>query len=229
MGDTIFFDIVLLAALAGFLIFKLRSVLGTRNGSEPAPPPARANPYMGATEEDWLGEDKVADPVTAAASSHIGDYPPAVSLGLARIRERDPDFDPAFFLRGAGRAFEMVLGAYARGDLPALEGLLSPEVLESFAEDIARRRRLGERLDIELLRFKEVRIVRAGHENGRALISVRFVTEQARTLHDSEGRRIEGDPDRIEEAADLWTFSQDPGADGGAWPVVETRPAEPGL
>ncbi len=125
-----FLDIILFAAIAGFLLFRLRSVLGRRTGNERrrpdpfAPKPAAAPP----------------SPFNAAAPAIAA--PPAAAPGkegLAALQAADPGFNPDAFLAGVRNAFDLVVKAFAAGDTAALKPLLSPDVLAAFSEAIRAR------------------------------------------------------------------------------------------
>src|SRR5262249_41128360 len=127
---------LIFAAIAVFVILKLRSVLGTRTGFE-----KKNDPFAPADNRDKVlplpdRRQQEAPP--------IGESKPAMDGGVAAIGRADPSFDPDRFLEGAKMAFEMIVTAFAKGDEKALEPLLAPNVFESFAADIRRRREAGE-------------------------------------------------------------------------------------
>jgi len=126
MGDLPhYFDIILFAMIAAFLVLRLRSVLGRRTGNE------RRREYLRgpATTGDkvvTLGQR----PAPAVAATPIAPPAPAdtVADGLAQIGAADPAFDATRFLDGARAAFEWVLGAFAASDKTKLRSLLSDDV-----------------------------------------------------------------------------------------------------
>src|SRR5690242_17233512 len=135
MGDLPhYFDIILFAMVAAFLVLRLRSVLGRRTGQERRPDPVlrRAEAPPG---------EKLADKVVALGTRNPAVPPPvvtatppdAVAAGLERIHTADPGFEPAQFLEGARFAFEMIVGAFAAGDKARLRPLLSDDVYQPFA------------------------------------------------------------------------------------------------
>src|SRR5947208_1907549 len=134
MGDFQYFDIILFAMVAGFLVLRLRSVLGRRTGNERRRdlPMRRAGPSP--DNLATLGE------AGKSAISADGDTPAgAVAEGLSRMRRADPSFDPTQFIEGARAAFEMIVAAFAKGDKATLRPLLSDEVFEPFARAIDER------------------------------------------------------------------------------------------
>src|SRR5690348_3401487 len=112
MGDFQYFDIILFALIAGFLVLRLRSVLGRRTGNE-----RRRDSYIGrpAPVSDKVGQVREAGPATTIAAL-AGRPADAVGAGLERIRRADSGFDPQHFIEGVRVAFEMIVTAFAKGD-----------------------------------------------------------------------------------------------------------------
>src|SRR5258707_8817363 len=144
MGDfPHYFDIILFAMVAAFLVLRLRSVLGRRTGNEQR----RQNSLLRRAEAPG---DKVV-----ALGNRVPPPPPlvtatpadAVAAGLERIRGPDPAFDAARFLEGARFAFEMIVEAFAAGDKARLRPLFSDVVYKPFATAIDERARPGETLE----------------------------------------------------------------------------------
>src|SRR5712691_6782185 len=128
MGDfPHYFDIILFAMVAGFLVLRLRSVLGRRTGQE-----RQHDPLLRRAEAP---ADNSGDKVVSLGSRNATVRPPvdteppadAVAAGLERIRGADPGFDPAEFLQGGRGAFEIIVAAFAAGDKVKLRPLLSDE------------------------------------------------------------------------------------------------------
>lgn len=234
-GDFHFLDIVFFAMVAVFLVLRLRSVLGKRTGNER--PPAQweqGDSPRADTRREAPAEqrgDNVVDLPTArrpAAESTAPEPLPAGPLGdgVARIREVDPEFRLDPFLSGARMAFEMIVQAYAEGDLATLRPLLADPVYTPFAAAIERRRQAGETLVSELMGIREIKAVEARLDGSLAEVTVRFVSEQINGLRDADGRVVEGDPSRIIDVVDLWTFRRDTRSPDPNWQLVATRAAE---
>lgn len=223
-GDFHFLDIVFFAMVAGFLVLRLRSVLGKRTGNErPAP-----NPLARPTGE------KAAEPATddvidlgRARQPAPEPLPPGpLGEGIGTIRAVDGDFRLDQFLSGARMAFEMVVQAYAAGDLKALRPLLADEVYTPFAAAVEQRRASGEVLISELMGIRTVEAVDARLNGSFAEITVRFVSEQVNAIKDALGRVVEGDPNRVIDVVDLWTFRRDTRSTDPNWQLAATRAAE---
>ena len=220
VGSIVFFAIVVL-----FLLFRLRSVLGRRTGQEryrdpfaqrSAPPPASA-PLPGAPPEG-------RGPIIEGAATPVSE-PAHVPLaaGLARLKAADRSFDERSFLKGARGAFEIIVNAFAAGDTAALKPLLSADVYRPFAEAIQQRQAAKETHETNLVTIKECELVEAGVEGSAAFVTVKLVSDQVNVTRAAGGTVTDGDPDRVVEKTDFWSFSRDIRARDPNWQLVATR------
>jgi predicted lipid-binding transport protein (Tim44 family) len=219
MGDIPhYFDIILFAMVAAFLVLRLRSVLGRRTGNERPP-----NPLL-------RRADPPGDKVVSLAGRGVAPTPPlgaappadAVAAGLERIRAAEPSFDPAHFLEGARIAFEMIVNAFAGGDKERLRPLLNDDVYKPFAAAIDERNAAGETLETRILRIKRLDIVEAGLVGRTARITVKFVSDQVNVLRAHDGSIVDGDPSNAIEKNDFWTFARDTTSTDPNWVLVAT-------
>ena len=223
MGDLPhYFDIILFAMVAAFLVLRLRSVLGRRTGQE-----RRPDPILRRAE---VPGDKLGDKVVALGSRNPAVPPPvitatppdAVAAGLERIHAADPGFDAAQFVEGARFAFEMIVGAFAAGDKARLRPLLSDEVYQPFATAIDERSSAGETLETRIVALKRLDITEAGLTGRVARITVKFVSDQINMLRAHDGSVVDGDPDHAIEKTDFWSFTRDTRASDPNWVLVAT-------
>lgn len=225
-GDFQFFDIIILAMIAGFLVLRLRRVLGRRDGHESN----QKEPFREAPEndKDTFDEDNVVQLPDRAhedvepAMADIDDSDP-VAVGLTQIRIADPSFDPSMFAEGAKGAFEMVLNAFAHGDRKALKGLLSPDVYSNFEEAMSERERAGETLEDTLVGIRVAKVVEASMDGNHGLVTIKFTSEQISALRDAEGNVIDGNPNEVIDVTDFWTFSRDVRSSDPNWTLVGTE------
>ncbi len=223
-GSFPFLEIVLFAMVAGFLVLRLRSVLGRRTGHErrrPDPISARA-----AADEARERDTVVSLPERARASGREETASPANSealAGIAQIRGIDRSFDSGDFVQGARRAFEMIVEAFAKGDSNTLRPLLSDEVFAQFDGAIRSREQASQTLSTTLVGIREAEIVDARLEDRTAQVTVKFVTEQINVTRDVEDRVVEGDPSAVAIVTDMWTFARKISARDPNWLLVATR------
>ena len=224
MGDfPHYFDIILFAMVAAFLVLRLRSVLGRRTGQERR----RNNPFLRQAEpsRDQGAADKVVPlgPRVAAppppASEPPGD---AVAAGLASIHNADPEFDPAHFVEGARVAFEMIVAAFAAGDKAKLRPLLSDEVYRPFSAAIDERNAAKETLETRILGLKQLDIVEAQLAGSWARVTLKIVSDQINVIRAHDGSIVDGDPEHPIEKTDFWTFGRDTRSTDPNWALVAT-------
>lgn len=235
-GGFQFFDILIFALVAAFLVFRLRSVLGRRDGHEGGYPDPFARRRPG---EDGNGADAENDNVIrlpdrapdgeaeAEQGPAFGDFADAeddpLAAGLIQIRLADPSFERDTFLGGARAAFEMIVQAFANADRKTLRNLLSPQVLANFERAINDREQAGETVEHELVGLRPPALMEAGMEGDEARITVKFVSEQVSVTRDAEGAVVDGDPNFVDTVTDFWTFARDVRSSDPNWMLVATR------
>lgn len=220
MGDMPhYFDIVLFAMVAAFLVLRLRSVLGRRTGNERRPEAMVRRADASADKVVSLGNRAVSPPLVTATPAD------AVAAGIERIRGADPGFDPEQFLGGARAAFEMIVAAFAEGDKAKLRPLLSDDVYKPFGAAIDERATAGETLETRILQLKRLDLAEAGLVGRVARITVKFASDQINVLRAHDGSIVDGDPDHAIEKTDFWSFARDTRSSDPNWVLVETASA----
>ena len=212
-------NIIILAAVALFLVLRLRNVLGTRDGYEaPVKPAAKTSPKVKRKFDviDGGGEDlDIADHVDVNSDS---------GKALAAMKRIEPAFSVGEFAHGARQAYEMILMAFEKGDLDFLQQYLAPDVYESFAGAVNARNEKGLTVDANFVGVRELKVhdAKFDEENREAEITMKFVGELTSVVKDSDGRIVEGDPDTIKRQSDVWTFARLMGGENPNWLLVGT-------
>ena len=240
MQDSFDFSTIIFAALAIFVLYKLKSVLGTRTGEERPPfdPFKRRNAdeadggLPGAAPRNNVfrlpgapeaAPDSSAPAAGAARWEKLADAD--AFAGLDAIAAADPSFDGAPFLNGARSAYEMIVTSFARGDRDSLRALLSPEVFESFSGAIAAREAQGETVETTFVSIDKASIADAHLREGVGQITVRFASKLITLTRDRSGAVIDGGVDKIVDVIDVWTFARQAGARDPNWKLVATEAA----
>ncbi len=237
MQDSFDMTTIIFALLAVFLVWKLRSMLGTRSGNEKPP----RNPFVervrGKLGQHGNGDAKVvslpgaAEPVNAArvdpAQRWQGLAEPGSKAwaGLDRIAAADPSFSAQSFIAGAKTAYELIITAFAAGNRDLLQTLLAKDVFDSFAAAIAERESRGDKVDTTFVSIDQAAIAEADLRGKSAEITLRFAAQLITSTQDREGALIEGSPDTVVEIKDVWTFVRDVGARDPNWRLVATGTA----
>ncbi|HUT49338.1 MAG TPA: Tim44/TimA family putative adaptor protein [Alphaproteobacteria bacterium] len=226
MGN--YLDILILAMLAAFIIFRLRSVLGRRTGNERPP----GDVFSRNLESDKSGDKKSRDRDNvvalperdeAAAEKPAAKKPKTpLEKGIAAIQAADASFDEAGFVDGAKGAFEMIVTSFAMGDLGKVKAFLAKEVYENFADAVEERLKAKETLETTVVGFKDASLIEARMADRNAQVTVKFVSEQINATRDRDGAVIDGDPEKPVDVTDIWTFARDTKSRDPNWALVET-------
>lgn len=228
------FDIttVIFALLAAFVVWKLRSVLGTRTGHE-RPPQDRARP-------DGLQNTKPEGNVIRlpGAANDAGNSAPAanadrwapfassgsaVATGFDQIAALDAGFRPGEFVEGAKGAYEMIISAFAAGDRSTLQGLLAKDVYESFAAAVADRESRGETVQTTFVSFDRAEFEDAHVRGKTANVTMKFQSKLITATKDKSGAVIDGSTDKVVDMTDIWTFARDLTLRDPNWKLVATE------
>jgi predicted lipid-binding transport protein (Tim44 family) len=222
MGESFqFFDIILFAMVAAFLVLRLRSVLGRRTGNEQRRDPFARPPAPGAASDNVVSLPDRGK--SAAPDPEPGPVPLAV--GLKQIHSADPAFDENGFVHGARGAFEMIVAAFAAGDTGALRPLLSDDVYDSFNEAIRVRAAQHETHETRIVAIDGVDLVEAGLDGRTAVVTVKFISQQINVTRAADNSIVDGDPEHAVEKTDFWTFARNTRSSDPNWQLVATRSA----
>jgi predicted lipid-binding transport protein (Tim44 family) len=215
-------ELLVLFALAAVVLYRLRTVIGTRTGHE-APPE-----FLRRQQEARRGGARPT-PVPDIAPVPGDDEPvPGVPEngrdGVAAIRRVEPDFDLDDFVAGARGAYEMILMSYEEGDRDTLRSLLAPDVYQAFEQGIVAREQEELRVEARFIGVREARVDEVAFDPDTKIadITVRFVGELITAVRDRENRVVEGDPNEIRRQTDRWTFSREMGSADPNWLLTAT-------
>jgi predicted lipid-binding transport protein (Tim44 family) len=212
-------QLLVLAAIAIFLILRLRDVLGTREGFEkPAVTrqPDESTAHRGKFEVIEGGPD-------ADITDHVAEGSSAAHA-LAAMKAAEPSFNVGEFLGGARGAYEMILMAFEAGDMSKVQPFLAGEVYEGFAQAIEERTSKGLTIDANFVGLRELKLLEADFDttSREAEITVRFVGELTSVVRDKAGEIVEGNPNEVKRQKDVWTFARVMGSNNPNWQLVAT-------
>ena len=223
MGTELF-DIILLGLLAGFIAFRLYSVLGRRTGHERArdeqlrmPDGAETNPKPAPSKDNVVA---LPERPAQAGTGSSGLTP--LARALLDIKLVDRNFDTERFASGARQAYEMIVTAFARGERDVLRPLLSEDVFETFERAIKSREARNIRVDFTFLKLKGSRISGAEMKGRTAEVTVTFESEVMMAGYDPSGALVEGDAKTPHSVTDIWTFARDTSSRDPNWALVAT-------
>ena len=177
-----YIDIILLGMIAGFIILRLRSILGRKTGHE-------SKVYPSFAEKEF-----------------------SIPKNEAKIVNENLDIlegkDKKDFLRGAEIAYESILTSFADGDLIKLKSLLSSNMFSNFSDAIKSRNKEGIKSEFTFIGVKVSSLEKYEKIRDNLLATVKFVAEVISIKKDKENKIIEGNPDEIKFVTDSWKFTR---------------------
>ncbi|WP_341760261.1 Tim44/TimA family putative adaptor protein [Candidatus Endowatersipora endosymbiont of Watersipora subatra] len=224
-------------AVAIFVFWKLRSVLGSRNRNEHLP----YDPHSSVKNDSDLERSRINDnsrkfigirrhrltheqiqSLTEVRIQEVSGQDRNLEQGLKAITLHDRNFDIDQFVEGAKKAYELIVMSFANGNKKKLEGLLSSEVFENFETVINDRASRGERVQSSFVRIESARITAAELLKDEAQISLEFVSQIISATLNEREEIIEGSLEEIIEVTDIWTFTRSVKSNNPNWKVVAT-------
>jgi len=177
-----YLDIILLGMIAGFIILRLRSILGRKTGHE-------SKIYPGFAEKEF----SIPKQETKVTKKNL------------EVLEGN---DKKEFLRGAEIAYESILTSFATGDLIKLKSLLLSNMFSNFSDAIKSRNKEGIKSEFTFIGVKESTVEKYEKIKDNLYATVKFVAEVISVKKDKDGKVIEGNPDKIKFVTDSWKFTR---------------------
>lgn len=246
MPGQIDFTALVFLAVAVVVFLKLRSVLGRRTEDDEARIERYRNQRSAQQQQGPQSDGKIvtlprrerddarvdnAAPQTQQDSdleARMARFAPGnatLTSGLIEVGRGDGTFDPAEFMNGAKAAYEMIVQGFAAGDRKMLGDLLSGEVFNGFVQAIKAREDARETVEQSFVGIKTADMLESELKGGVAQITVKFVSEIISATKSAAGEIVAGDPKRIKEVTDVWTFARDVRARDPNWKLVATQAA----
>ncbi len=191
-----FIDIILLAMFAGFIILRLRNILGRRTGHE-GKPTSRYFPKGIEVLKDIENNE-------------------AIKSGNVDEEAKKQ------FLKGAEVAYEQIITSFAKGDKKTLKGLLGKNLFNDFSEVIEERAKKELKYETTFIGLKSSKILEFKKIENIYKVTVNFVSEIITCVKDKNNQLVEGNPDTIKTVNDVWKFSKNMWSQDPTWYLVET-------
>ena len=192
-----YLDIILLAIIAGFIILRLRGILGRRTGHE---------------KKDF--GDLFGKKVTQSGSEKK-----VVNLSSGKLDNAAKEQ----FIKGAKEAYEMIITSFAEGDKKALKPLLNKKIFQNFSDEIDYRKKENLKSELTFVGVKSAEIKNFEKKDNNYTFTVNFVSEIITCKKDKNNKVIEGNPDIIKTVKDVWKFSKNMWSSNPNWYLVETQ------
>jgi predicted lipid-binding transport protein (Tim44 family) len=191
-----FIDIILLAMFAGFIILRLRNILGRKTGHQGKP-----------ISKYFPKEMEVLKDIENNEAIKTGNVDEEVKKQ---------------FLKGADIAYEQIITSFAKGDKKSLKSLLGKDLFDTFAEVIDERKKKELKYETTFIGLKSSKILEFQKIENIYKITVNFISEIITCVKDKNSKIIEGNPDTIKTVNDVWKFSKNMWSQNPTWYLVET-------
>ena len=190
-----YLDIILLGMIAGFIILRLRSILGRKTGHESKIYPNFAEKNFSIPKQD----------------------PETIKQSLDILEGKDKKE----FLKGAEIAYESILTSFANDDLIKLKALLAPNMFSNFSDAIKARKKENIKSEFTFIGVKESSVEKYEKIKDNLFATVKFVAEVISVKRDKENKIIEGNPDKIKFVTDSWKFTKNVNNKSPNWYLSE--------
>jgi len=220
-----FFDIIIFAMLAGYLVFQLRRALGRRSDNQETK--SKLNPEQRAKHSETdnvvaIKTNKHENQENENQENENQEQEETLG-GLTELREKDPSFSDRDFIAGSKDAFSWIVEAFSKGEISKLEPLLSEPLFEGFKQAIEQREAGQLSSETNIVSIKSAQIHNVTVKQDQVNITVEYVTDQIKSTRNAEGEIVDGDPDTIETVTDLWTFNRNIKSKNPNWTLVKTE------
>ena len=219
-------QIIVLAAVAFFLFWRLRSVLGSRQGFEKLN--KNVDEKTKSSKINSNIDDKIIDIKSTNIDEEIADYVDESSeqfKTLSELKKLEDGWQVSHFVSGAKLAYEEILMAFENGDLNKIKKLSSKDVFTAFKEVIDDRNQKGLHVEATFGGVRDIRIkdVKLNKKNSEANITMVFQCDITYSITDKNDKIIEGGPDKVKKQKDVWTFSRKMNSDIPNWYLTKTE------
>ena len=126
------------------------------------------------------------------------------------------------FLKGANIAYEQIITSFAKGDKKSLKGLLGKNLFTDFSQVIDERNKKELKYETTFIGLKSSKVLEFKKIENMYKVTVNFVSEIITCVKDKNNKIIEGNPDTINTANDVWKFSKNMWSQDPTWYLIET-------
>jgi len=196
-GQFGFIDIILLAMFAGFIILRLRNILGRKTGHQGKP----MNRYF---------------PKGVEVLKDIENNEAIKSGNVDEEAKKQ-------FLKGADVAYEQIITSFAKGDKQSLKSLLTEKMQANFTSAIEDRNSKKIKSELTFIGIKSSAIEKFDKTAEALFFTVKFVSEIISVKKDKDNKIIEGDPNKIKTVIDHWKFTRKVSSLSPNWYLAEIK------
>ena len=188
-----YIDIILLAMIAGFIVLRLRGILGKKTGFE---------------------ED---------VSSSFPQESNEIKTQSIQTSENFDESAKQEFLKGAKIAYETIITNFSNGKIKEIKSLLDKNVYQQFDEAIKDRAVKKLSSETTFIGINSAEIKEHQQNKNMLEVTVEFVSEIISCMKDKENKIISGDPEKVKKVHDIWKFSKDSRSHNPNWFLIDTQ------
>ena len=191
-----YLDLILLVMIAGFIILRLRNVLGRKTGHQ----------------------GKV---VSAFSEKKFEEFKKTI-----KSKKQPTEFNTdqkKQFLKGAEIAYETIINSFAKGDKKSLKNLLTEEMNKNFESAIEERNSKNIKSELTFIGIKSSTIEKFEKTAEALFFTVKFISEIISFKKNKDNNVIEGDPNKIKTVIDRWKFTRKISSMNPNWYLAETK------
>jgi len=224
-------DIIIFAAIAVYIFFRLNKQLGKIDEEEKRDIAAkiininsakkRTNKYSDLKEKVIGSKVTQGNTDIIVKESDIKNLDDINKKSLIKILKK-LNFSSRFFIEGSKSAFQSILKAFAEDQLESVKFLISDKIYQGFSKANEKRKVQGKTLITNIISFDNTKIVGANISGNNASITIEFNSQQINYVCDKEGNLIAGSKDEISQVNDIWTFKKDINSTNPNWIVSAT-------
>lgn len=219
-------DIVFLIIFTAVIIFKLKSVLGTRNDNDNIRQKTLEEFFKNKIDEANKAKTSqqtnnaqiidITDQITKNNKSTEFKLNIDVADNVKKELEKI-NFNEDKFLKGAENAVEMINDSFSNKDLETLKELLTTQIYNNFKKQIDELNNQNRILKSSLISFLSNKIDNIVVKNKNINIDVLFEMEQINFVEDKDGNIIMGSKKKIQKVKEKWTFEKKTGDKTNFW------------
>ena len=181
---------------AGFIILRLRNILGRKTGHQRK----STNRYFPSN----IGTLKDIEANENIKNNNVDD----------EVKKQ--------FLKGANIAYEKIITSFAKGDKKSLKILLGKNLYKDFSDVIDERNKQEHKYETTFIGIKSSKIEEFKKIENIYKVTVNFVSEIITSVKDKNNSIIKGNPDKIQTVNDVWKFSKNMWSQDPTWYLVDT-------
>lgn len=219
------FDIIFFAAFAVFIGYRLYNVLGRKDFSENQQKPAEFKGFSAPVQQPSVIDIQAEEVVVKDENEIIEKYGVKIASEISAIKKHESSFTIDKFIKGAVKAFEIIVSSFAKGDKEALKTLLSKDLYKGFSEAIDARNTKGVIEETTIVSILSSTVKDIVLNRKYAKIVVEIVSEQISLVKNKKGETIEGNPSKVHKISEVWTFGRELGSSNPGWELVATGSA----